>query len=129
MCRSRYCLGRSLESAVKVVGNVKISSLRMPLFLPLTLRSGKCSLLLTLLRLLVLDYGIILVGDIDPQTLPRKLIRSRMIAISQDPFILKSSLRQIIDPCLSVSDEPILEALAKVKSGLSLRIVQGWTKT
>jgi ABC-type multidrug transport system fused ATPase/permease subunit len=71
-----------------------------------------------LLHLLVLDYGIILVGDINPQALPRKLIRSRMIAISQDPFILKMSLRQIIDPCLSVSDEPILEALAKVKSGL-----------
>jgi ATP-binding cassette subfamily C (CFTR/MRP) protein 1 len=101
----------------------------MLLSLPLTLRSGKSSLLLTLLRLLVLNYGIILVGDIDPQTLPRKLIRSRMIAIPQDPFILKMPLHQIIDPCLSVSDEPILEAPAKIQSGLSLRIVQGWTKT
>jgi ATP-binding cassette subfamily C (CFTR/MRP) protein 1 len=78
----------------------------MLLFLPLTLRSGKSALLLTLLHLLVLDYGIISVGDIDLQTLPRKLNRSRMIAIPQDPFIPKSSLRQIIDPCLSVSDEP-----------------------
>lgn len=80
----------------------------------LKLQSGKSSLLLTLLRLLDIDSGTILVDGLDLKTLPRELIRSRMIAIPQDPFILSSSIRQNIDPSLSISEEQIKEALTKV---------------
>jgi ATP-binding cassette, subfamily C (CFTR/MRP), member 1 len=45
---------------------------------------------------------------------PRGLIRSRLIAIPQEPFILNLSIRQNIDPSHSIPEERIIEALTKV---------------
>lgn len=50
----------------------------------------------------------------DLQTLPREVIRSRMIAIPQDPFILSGSVRLNADPSGTVFDDRIIDALIKV---------------
>ena len=55
--------------------------------------SGKSSLLSALLRLLDLDSGTIIIDGQDLQKLPREVIRTRMIAIPQDPFILSETVR------------------------------------
>lgn len=80
----------------------------------LTAHSGKSSLLSTLLRLLDMDSGTIIIDGQDLQDLPREVIRTRMIAIPQDPFILSESVRVNADPSKTVSDEKIIEALTKV---------------
>lgn len=80
----------------------------------LILYSGKTSLLLTLLRVLDLDSGSILIDDVNIQTLPRELIRSRMIAIPQDPALLNDTVRRNIDPSQLTSDERMIDVLTKV---------------
>ena len=80
----------------------------------LTIPSGKSSLLSTLLRLLDLDSGAIIIDGQDLSTIPREIIRTRIIAIPQDPFILSESVRINADPTGLASDETIIAALAKV---------------
>ncbi|KAJ9298207.1 hypothetical protein DTO271G3_3812 [Paecilomyces variotii] len=58
--------------------------------------------------------GTILIDDIDIITIPRNLLRSRLIAIPQDPFILPGSIRFNADPMGTATDEEIVSALTKV---------------
>ena len=78
-------------------------------------RSGKSSLLSVLLRIVDLDSGNITIDSIDLSVLPRETIRSRLITIPQDPFILAGSVRLNADPTSTASDDVIIEALRKVK--------------
>ncbi|KAK9772774.1 putative ABC transporter [Seiridium cardinale] len=77
--------------------------------------SGKSTLLLSVLRLIELDSGSIHIDGLDLSTLPRETIRSRLIAIPQDAFILNDSIRLNIDPSATVSDEEIIAVLEKVQ--------------
>ncbi|CDM37008.1 hypothetical protein DTO013E5_7172 [Penicillium roqueforti] len=77
--------------------------------------SGKSSLLLSLLRLLDLDSGSIAIDGYDLQTLPRELVRSRLVAIPQEPFFLSESVRINVDPSNKLPDEAIINALKKTK--------------
>jgi ATP-binding cassette subfamily C (CFTR/MRP) protein 1 len=61
-----------------------------------------------------MDSGTIIIDGQDLQTLPREIIRTRMIAIPQDPFILSETVRVNADPGGQVSDEKIIAALTKV---------------
>ncbi|KAK6065312.1 hypothetical protein SCUP515_11294 [Seiridium cupressi] len=54
-------------------------------------------------------------GSLDLSTLPRETIRSRLIAIPQDAFILNDSIRLNIDPSATVPDEEIIAVLEKVQ--------------
>ncbi|RJE27116.1 ABC transporter transmembrane region [Aspergillus sclerotialis] len=72
--------------------------------------SGKSSLLLSLLRLLSIDSGTITIDGYDLQTLPRELLRSRLIAIPQEPCFLSESIRINADPSGKSSDEAIINA-------------------
>lgn len=60
--------------------------------------SGKSTLLLSLLRLLPSTRGAVLVDGVDLATLPRDVVRSRLIAVSQDLFFLPGTTRQNLDP-------------------------------
>ncbi|OCK85970.1 putative multidrug resistance protein [Lepidopterella palustris CBS 459.81] len=77
--------------------------------------SGKSSLLLALFCLLELDSGTIFIDGIDLRTIPREVIRTRMIAIPQDPFVLSSSVRTNADPAGAATDAAIISALDKVQ--------------
>jgi ATP-binding cassette, subfamily C (CFTR/MRP), member 1 len=103
---------RSMWSNWKV--NLNPRNLPKSISFLLTTCSGKSSLLLALLRLLDLKSGTIIVDGLDLRTIPRELIRSRMIAVPQDPFILNNSVRGNIDPSRSILDEHIINALTKV---------------
>jgi ATP-binding cassette, subfamily C (CFTR/MRP), member 1 len=76
--------------------------------------SGKSSFLLSLLRLLNLSSGGISIDGIDLSTLHREEIRSGLIAITQDQFVLPGSVRQNIDPFETHSDEDVVMALSRV---------------
>ncbi|MCJ1311899.1 hypothetical protein MMC25_005572 [Agyrium rufum] len=76
--------------------------------------SGKSSLLSALLRLLDMQSGAIFVDGIDLSTVPREQIRSRMIAIPQDPFIISDTVRLNADPSSIVPDPLIITALTNI---------------
>ena len=73
--------------------------------------SGKSSLVLTIFRLLELTSGVTLIDNIDIPKLPLNLIRSKIIAIPQESFILNDSVRYNIDPAGQISDEEMIKAL------------------
>ena len=77
--------------------------------------SGKSSLLSTLLRLLDMESGSIMIDGVDLAIVPREVIRSRLVAIPQDPFILSGSVRLNADPSETLSDDLIVNALTKVQ--------------
>ncbi|KAH8658409.1 hypothetical protein BX600DRAFT_469082 [Xylariales sp. PMI_506] len=77
--------------------------------------SGKSSLLLSLLRLIEIDSGSILIDGLNLSILPRDTVRSSLIVIPQDTFILDDSIRVNLDPSGTVSDEDLIAALTKVQ--------------
>jgi ATP-binding cassette, subfamily C (CFTR/MRP), member 1 len=81
----------------------------------LALNSGKSSLLLSLFRLIEFDSGTIVIDGIDLRTLPREVIRTRMIAIPQDPFVLSESVRVNANTSGEATDNSIISALEKVQ--------------
>ena len=58
--------------------------------------------------------GRVLVDDVDLSTLGREEVRSRIVGVAQDPFILKGSVRLNANPAGDQSDASILGALKKV---------------
>lgn len=73
--------------------------------------SGKSSLLLSFLRLLDPSGGGITVDGIALDTLPRNLIRSRIVTVSQDHFVLPGTVRENLDPFSAFDTPAMIEAL------------------
>ncbi|KAL2071871.1 hypothetical protein VTL71DRAFT_13106 [Oculimacula yallundae] len=76
--------------------------------------SGKSTLLSVLLRILDTTSGTILIDGIDLSVVPRDIVRSRIVTIPQEPFILSGSVRFNADPTSTSTDESIIAALSKV---------------
>lgn len=76
--------------------------------------SGKSSLLLTLFRMLDLDSGSILVDGVNIANVPQNVLRSRLIAVPQEPMLLPGTLRSNLRPArgqheeTSASDDAVL---------------------
>lgn len=68
-----------------------------------------------MLRLIELESGNIVIDGLDISTLPRETIRSRLIAIPQETFVLNDSIRLNIDPSGTVTDDEIIATLNKVQ--------------
>lgn len=77
-------------------------------------RSGKSSLIATLLRLLEIDSGQIFVDGVDISTVRRQEIRRRLNAVPQDSFFLAGNVREDLDPFQSATDERLTEVLRSV---------------
>ncbi|KAK1988938.1 P-loop containing nucleoside triphosphate hydrolase protein [Colletotrichum cereale] len=80
--------------------------------------SGKSSLLLALLRLLPLSSGTISVDEVPLHSLPLLPLRSALIAITQDQFVLPGTVRQNLDPVGAVSADDALVELVLARLGL-----------
>ncbi|KAI1100526.1 ABC transporter [Jackrogersella minutella] len=76
--------------------------------------SGKSSLIGAILRLLEIDSGSIIIDDFNIATIPRETIRTRLVAIPQDPLILIGTVRLNADPRFAHSDDDIINALERV---------------
>lgn len=70
--------------------------------------------MLTLLRLLDPSSGKVTIDGLDLTSVPRGTLRSRIIAISQDQFVLPGTIRQNIDPLDASSISAINNALSVV---------------
>lgn len=77
--------------------------------------SGKSSLLLSILRLIDLSEGCIKIDNLDIASISRDALRSRIITIPQDPFVLASdSIGNNLDIQRTNSKQEILAALERV---------------
>lgn len=76
--------------------------------------SGKSSFISSILRMVELSSGRITLDNHDLSTLPRPLIRKRLICLTQDPFLFTGSIRLNADPLGEVSDNEIISAVQKV---------------
>lgn len=79
------------------------------------LRSGKSSLVLTLFRMLDLSSGSITIDGLPLDRLPRQTIRSRLIGLPQDAYLLPGSVRLNADPLKQSNDKAIIQALKDVQ--------------
>ncbi|KAJ3488621.1 hypothetical protein NLG97_g6170 [Lecanicillium saksenae] len=73
--------------------------------------SGKSSLLLSFLRLLDASSGSITLDGINLDTVPRDLIRSRIVTVSQDHFVLPGTVRENLDPFSAFETPDLIAAL------------------
>lgn len=79
--------------------------------------SGKSSLLLSILRLIEAnDEGKIEIDGLDICTLPRNVVRSRIVTVPQDPMLIQTdSVRQNLDVAdASISDDDMIAVLDRV---------------
>ncbi|KAJ6444580.1 ABC multidrug transporter [Purpureocillium lavendulum] len=76
--------------------------------------SGKSSLLLALLRLLEPSTGTITIDSQPLARLPRDTVRTRLITVTQDQFVLPGTVRHNIDPLGGHDDAAIEAVLAAV---------------
>jgi ATP-binding cassette subfamily C (CFTR/MRP) protein 1 len=76
--------------------------------------SGKSSLLSSLFRLLDLTSGRILIDSVPHTQIALEVLRSRIVALPQQPYILSGSIRRNMDPDGIASDTFIKAALEKV---------------
>ncbi|KAJ9423831.1 P-loop containing nucleoside triphosphate hydrolase protein [Fusarium oxysporum] len=77
--------------------------------------SGKSSIFLAFLRLLDSTSGSIIIDGISLSSVPRETIRSRLITLTQDQFVLPGTVRHNVDPLGIYSDVEIKEALRLVE--------------
>lgn len=77
--------------------------------------SGKSSFVALLLHMLEINEGSVTIDGVDLSTIPRKVLRSRLTVIPQEPIFLKGTIRQNIDPLsLAENDSAAEDALRKV---------------
>ncbi|KAF4957433.1 hypothetical protein FSARC_11314 [Fusarium sarcochroum] len=78
--------------------------------------SGKSSMVSCLFRMVDLHSGRILVDDVDISTLPREEVRTRLVAVPQDAFLIDgSSVRLNADPAEGLADAAIEDAMKAVE--------------
>ncbi|XP_021375923.1 multidrug resistance-associated protein 9-like [Mizuhopecten yessoensis] len=76
--------------------------------------AGKSSLAAALFRLTDLSEGHVFIDDVEIGSVSRKLLRSNLSSIPQDPVLFAGSLRYNLDPFNHYSDDKIWAALEQV---------------
>ncbi|KYK57921.1 hypothetical protein DCS_04934 [Drechmeria coniospora] len=76
--------------------------------------SGKSSLIATLVRLLEINSGIVTIDGLDLATLPRNVVRERLVVVPQDAPVLVGTLRFNVDPNQAHNDAAIVHSLDRV---------------
>lgn len=70
---------------------------------------------MTIFRMMEITTGSIVIDGIDISTIPREEIRSRLIGVPQDSYILDGTVRLNLDPNKCVVDQVIIQALKDVQ--------------
>ena len=68
-----------------------------------------------LLRMIDQDEGSIVIDDVDLATLPRDLVRSRLVAVPQEAYIFDGTVRLNLDPTGASSDDDMIKVLEEVR--------------
>lgn len=81
----------------------------------LNISSGKTSLVLSIFRMINMNGGTIKIDGLDLSTIPRQEIRSRIVGVPQDSYLLPGNVRMNADPHQVVPDTQIMDALKAVQ--------------
>ncbi|KAH7972724.1 hypothetical protein HPB52_016250 [Rhipicephalus sanguineus] len=76
--------------------------------------AGKSSLVMALLRVLRATAGGIHIDGVDIASVPLRTLRSVITVIPQDPSLMRGTLREVLDPTCTCSDEEVRKALVEV---------------
>ncbi|KAL1483978.1 hypothetical protein MTO96_032846, partial [Rhipicephalus appendiculatus] len=76
--------------------------------------AGKSSLVMALLRVLRATAGAIYIDGLDIASVPLRTLRSVITVIPQDPSLMRGTLREVLDPTCTCSDEEVRKALEEV---------------
>ncbi len=77
--------------------------------------SGKTSLLQVLFRMVEPEAGTVLLDGVDCSRVGISTLRSSLTIIPQDPVLFSGTLRSNLDPCMSFSDEEVINTLKSAK--------------
>ena len=77
--------------------------------------SGKSSLVMSVFRMVEMSSGSIVIDGLDISAIPREEIRSRIVGVPQDSYLLTGSVRVNADPKKCVADGAIIDALKSVQ--------------
>ncbi|KAL9079436.1 MAG: hypothetical protein Q9157_001690 [Trypethelium eluteriae] len=77
--------------------------------------SGKSSLVACIFRMIELSSGTITIDGLDISTIPRQEIRSRLIGVPQDTYLMNGTVRFNADSKNLASNKDIIEALKSVQ--------------
>jgi ATP-binding cassette subfamily C (CFTR/MRP) protein 1 len=77
--------------------------------------SGKSSLVMSIFRMIEMSAGSIVIDGLDISAIPREEIRSRIVGVPQDSYLLTGSVRVNADPKKFVADGAIIDALKSVQ--------------
>ncbi|KAG9248121.1 P-loop containing nucleoside triphosphate hydrolase protein [Calycina marina] len=77
--------------------------------------SGKSSLVSCLFRLMEMVDGTITIDGVDISKIPRQVLRSRLVALPQEPFFWADTVRRNIDPNGEYSDVYLLATIERVQ--------------
>ena len=77
--------------------------------------SGKSSLILAIFGMIELHEGSINIDGVDLSELPSEVVRSRIIGLPQDVFMIHGTVRLNVDPYKKSSDKAIVGALEDVQ--------------
>ena len=83
--------------------------------------SGKSSLIMAIFSMIELHSGSIVIDGVDLATIPRQEIRSRIIGLPQDAFLLNGTVRLNADPYKKATDKAIISALQDVRLWLAIQ--------
>ncbi|KAL6705718.1 hypothetical protein ACN47E_006507 [Coniothyrium glycines] len=76
--------------------------------------SGKSSLILSLFRMLEISTGTITIDSLPIDRIPRQIVRSRLVGLPQDAYLLPGSVRRNADPLKQSHDKAIMQSLKDV---------------
>ena len=83
--------------------------------------SGKSSLIMAIFSMIELHSGSIVIDGVDLATIPRQEVRSKIIGLPQDAFLLNGTVRLNVDPYKNATDKAIIAALQDVKLWLAIQ--------
>ncbi len=106
------------EVRLTPLNHIPTRLLILRIFVQCSVNSGKSPLTLSLLRLINLDIGSIVTDGVDLTRLPHEYVRTKVVALPQQAFIMDAFVRLNVDPFGTASEADTTEAL---------RIVQLWS--
>lgn len=77
--------------------------------------SGKTSLILSIFQMIDRTGGSITIDGVDIATIPREELRSRIVGVPQDSYLLSGNVRLNADPKSANTDSAIIDALKSVQ--------------